>query len=287
MTNRNRELLLDAARMLSPLIDELVFVGGCTTGLLITDPAAADVRTTYDVDAIAEITSQAEYYEFSERLRALGFSEDSSEDAPICRWKKDHIKLDVMPLDEKILGFSNRWYKIAMDTADEYDLEPGLRIRVVNAPYFLATKLEAFKGRGNQDFFASHDLEDMISVIDGRPSIVEELNSAAHDVRKYIAEQITILLSERTFNDALPGYLLPDAASQDRIGKLLKTLQTITTSISEKRRTLMTWEQIGPKLREFSSTVSVIKPHPEVETRIVEIVQELDALLKDSRNRPA
>jgi hypothetical protein len=69
MANRNLELLISVARLLRPLLDELVFVGGCTTALLITDPAAAEVRSTYDVDAIAKITSYAAYAAFSERLR--------------------------------------------------------------------------------------------------------------------------------------------------------------------------------------------------------------------------
>jgi hypothetical protein len=51
--------------------------------LLITDSAAADVRPTFDVDAIAEIISYAEYAEFSERLRKLGFQEDAREGAPL------------------------------------------------------------------------------------------------------------------------------------------------------------------------------------------------------------
>jgi len=80
------------------------------TGLLITDEAAAAPRATLDVDAIAEITSYAEYAAFGERLRKLGFAEDTSEDAPLCRWVHLGTILDVMPLDEEILGFSNRWY---------------------------------------------------------------------------------------------------------------------------------------------------------------------------------
>jgi hypothetical protein len=67
MENPNFQLLLDAARLLKPILGELVFVGGCTTALLITDKAAADVRPTFDVDAIAEITSYAGYAQFSER----------------------------------------------------------------------------------------------------------------------------------------------------------------------------------------------------------------------------
>jgi hypothetical protein len=148
MPNPNTELLQQVAKHLAPLLHEVVFVGGCTTGLFITDEGAAEVRPTFDVDVIAEITSYADYATFSERLRGLGFREDTSERAPLCRWLIDGLKLDVMPIDEKILGFSNRWYREAMAAAQEIDLEPGLRIRVVTAPYFVATKLEAFRGRG-------------------------------------------------------------------------------------------------------------------------------------------
>jgi hypothetical protein len=60
---------------LKPILGELVLVNGCATGLLITDEAAADVRPTFDVDAIAEITSYGAYAEFSKRLGKLGFQE--------------------------------------------------------------------------------------------------------------------------------------------------------------------------------------------------------------------
>jgi len=100
----NRQLLAAMVARLKPLLPEIVFVGGCTTGLLITDPAASPVRATDDVDVIVEVASYAEYARFSKRLRNLGFSEDSSEGAPICRWLIDRMKLDVMPTDETILG---------------------------------------------------------------------------------------------------------------------------------------------------------------------------------------
>jgi hypothetical protein len=86
LPSHNRELLVTASRLLEPLLAELVFVGRCTTELLITDQAASEVRPTIDVDVIAEITSRAQYNAFSKRLRKLGFAEDSSEGAPICRW---------------------------------------------------------------------------------------------------------------------------------------------------------------------------------------------------------
>ena len=207
MANQNLELLIVAAKLLRPVLPDLVFVGGCATGLLVTDEAAAEVRPTFDVDAIAEITSYVEYTTFGERLHKLGFTEDSSEGAPICRWQNGAIKLDLMPLDE--------------DAATEFEIEPGLRVRLVTAPYFCATKLEAFRGRGKGDYLASHDLEDLITVADGRSDLLDELRSAPDDVRSYIAGAIGQMLKAPQFIDALPGYLLPDSASQARINQLL------------------------------------------------------------------
>jgi hypothetical protein len=119
MPNSNVELLTKVAKRLGPLLREVVFVDGCTTALLITDEAAAEVRPTFDVDVIAEITTYAGYTAFSEQLRALGFREDSSKGAHLCRWLIDAIKLAVMLLEEKILGFTNRWYRAAMEAAHE------------------------------------------------------------------------------------------------------------------------------------------------------------------------
>ena len=227
MPNHNLDLLVQAARLLEPLLDELVFVGGCTTALLITDKAAAEVRPTYDVDAIAEITSYAAYADFSARLRKTGFTEDTSEGAPICRWQQKKTILDVMPLDEKILGFSNRWYRPAMESAEKRELETGLCIRVVNPAYFCATKLVAFASRGKGDYMASHDLEDLLSVIDGRRELVREIQSAPLDVRAYIASEVGTLLDTEAFVDALPGHLHPDAASQGRVGTILDRMRRI------------------------------------------------------------
>jgi hypothetical protein len=230
MHDSNRDQLMEAAKVLRPLLGELVFVGGCVTGLLITDKAAGDPRSTLDVDAIAEITSYAQYAEFGERLRALGFSEDTSEGAPLCRWVHRHTILDVMPLDEKILGFSNRWYKAAMESSMLKRLSTTLAIRVVTAPLFIATKLEAFRGRGMGDFLGSHDMEDLIAVIDGRAALLTEVRREREPLRAYLQAEVRKLLATRGFLDALPGYLLPDAASQSRIDVVLERLEGLATN---------------------------------------------------------
>ena len=71
MRDPNRQLLEAAARVLRPILDDLVFLGGCTTGLFLTDPAVAGLRPTKDVDTITEVASYAEYATLSERLREL------------------------------------------------------------------------------------------------------------------------------------------------------------------------------------------------------------------------
>jgi predicted nucleotidyltransferase len=227
MWDENRDLLIRGARALRDLREEFVFVGGCTTGLLISDPAASDVRPTRDVDVIAEIVSRSAYYALSKRLRSLGFREDPE---LICRWQhKDEITLDVMPTDPNILGFSNPWYSGAIATATDHELEQDLIIRVVTPPYFCATKITAFHGRGKGDYAASHDLEDFLSVVDGRMELVRELRAAEEEVRRYVATEVGGFLRRYEFVDMLPGALTPDAASQARLPLLMARLDEIAS----------------------------------------------------------
>lgn len=166
--------LATVARRLGDLASQVVFVGGATIGLLIDDPASMPVRPTDDLDMIVETSSRQRYYELEAELRSRGFQPDSSEGAPMCRWTIDGIKVDVMPTSAEILGFGKIWYADAISHASEHEIEPGLTIRVATATYFLAMKLEAFAGRGSGDYIASHDLEDVIALVDGRDSLIVE-----------------------------------------------------------------------------------------------------------------
>ena len=228
MDDPNRRLFESVVRLLEPVLDELVFVGGCTAGMLISDPAAGTVRPTLDVDAIVDIATYAKYEALAERLRALGLREDTTPGAPLCRWRHGESVIDVMPIEEGVFGFSNRWYPHAVETAQRLDVA-GHIIRVVTGVCFIATKLEAFRGRGNGDIVASHDLEDLIAVVDGRPEILDELSAAAPDVRDYIASEVGALLGNPDFVEALPGFLPPDAGSQARRSTLEVRLRLIAS----------------------------------------------------------
>jgi len=225
--NPNLEILMLALDQLGELADEMVFLGGCATGLLITDPAAPPIRVTKDVDAIVQVVSQADYYQLSEKLRARGFKEDISEDAPICRWVADKVVLDVMPTDTQILGFGNKWYAPAMENSDAMQLPNGREIRMVSAPYFLITKLEAFDGRGKGDYLASHDIEDIIAVLDGRPEIVEEVKQSGPVLGKALSGRFHDLLEDSHFVNAVSGHMPPDESSQARVSIILDIIRKI------------------------------------------------------------
>jgi predicted nucleotidyltransferase len=223
--NPNLARLAAAAAKLEPLLGQIAFVGGCVTGLLLTDPAAAPVRSTLDVDAIIAIGSYAEFTFLENSLRELGFHQPHTEGAPVCRWVSGDLILDLMPTDSLILGFSNRWYQPALENAQKARIG-DYEIRVITAPYFLATKLEAFRGRAKNDF-SSHDLEDIVTVVDGRPELVDEVYLAPAELQKYLSDQFGDLLSNRDFTEALPGHLLPDAASQQRLGLVLGRMKQL------------------------------------------------------------
>jgi hypothetical protein len=180
------------------------------------------------VDVLVEVGTLVKYHLLSEQLRQLGFIEDTSEDAPICRWKTDDVILDVMPTDPKILVFGNRWFAPAYQASEWATLPSGTRIRLLPAPYFFATKLEAFDGRGKNDYLLSRDMEDIVTVLDGRSEIVSDVQHADQELKKYLIEKCSMLLKERDFLNSLPGYLPPDAASQDRSTLVTERLEVIT-----------------------------------------------------------
>lgn len=132
-----------------------------------------------------------------------------------------------MPTDSKALGFSNKWYKSAMDHAEVKTLPNKKKIRVVTAPYFLATKLEAFDGRGRGDYMLSHDLEDLVSVIDGRKELVEEIRECDNELKKYLSKRFEELIDNPRFVESLPGKVPGDNASQARVTVILERMKVL------------------------------------------------------------
>lgn len=183
----------------------LVFVGGCTTALFITDPITLEgVRTTDDVDLIVDLAGYSEWAELQAQLRRQGFFE-SPEETVICRMRLGELKVDFMPDDERILGFSNRWYAKGIKSATQHKLTETLEIKLLTPPLFVATKLEAYRGRGEDDLLTSRDIEDILLIIDGREKLIGEVQSAEENVRNYIEEQLHKICAHRDFENFLAG----------------------------------------------------------------------------------
>lgn len=229
MTDPNLPLLEEAVHKLSPFLNEIVFVGGITLGLLITDQAAAPIRGTNDVDVIAEIVTYADYIAFSERLRNAGFTEDDGEKPLTCRWHHGILILDVLALNEEVLGFTNIWYEQALAHAFAVTLPDGRSIRVITAPFFLGTKMDAFRGRGKMDYQASHDLEDFVAVVEGRDTLLQEIGESPLGLRHYLAQAVKGLLAESRFLDVLPGFVL----DSERVPLIRERLASIATFTSD------------------------------------------------------
>ena len=170
MANPNLEMLLGMARAMGPLCEQVVFVGGCATGLLVDDAGLMDVRPTEDVDAIVEVATLGAYHRLAEQLMQRGFNQPMADNTPPFRWFWHRMQLDLVPLDEKVLGFANPWYRVGFEEALSAELADGLMVRHLSAPHFLVTKFEAFKDRGGNDVYLSHDLEDIMTVMEGHPA---------------------------------------------------------------------------------------------------------------------
>lgn len=225
MANPNLNLLIAMAQAMGPLCEQVVFVGGCATGLLVDNAGLMDVRPTEDVDAIVEVASLAGYHRLAEGLMERGFKQTMADYTPPFRWFWNRMQLDLVPLDEKVLGFANPWYRVGFEAAVSVELADGLRLRHLSAPHFLATKFEAFKDRGQNDVYLSHDLEDIMTVMEGRATVVQELAAAKEAVRKHVGLSVTALLDMPTFHNALPGLLSEPEREQSIKTRLMQIAQ--------------------------------------------------------------
>lgn len=115
--NPNLAILELVAQALGPVCDSVVFVGGCATGLLLTQERPDRIRITEDMDIVAQALTTQDYHAIEKRVRTQGFNNDMRADAPICRWVYKNVTLDLMPTVKDILGFANRWYPLALRAA--------------------------------------------------------------------------------------------------------------------------------------------------------------------------
>lgn len=219
----NLPYLRHIAEALGELCEQMVFVGGAVAGLLVTDPLADGVRATRDVDAVVN-ANRVTFHRIEKEVAQRGFARDVYSDV-ICRWvhKDSGVLFDLMPVQPEVLGFSNRWYHYAVETAEPLELSPGVTIRLVSAVAFVATKLEAFAGRGGGDFVSSHDIEDVLNIVDGREELADEMALAPLELRQAMAAAFRQLLTNPDFANVLPGLI----AEPERAGLVMQRLKAM------------------------------------------------------------
>ncbi|MBA2661316.1 MAG: hypothetical protein H0U74_03425 [Bradymonadaceae bacterium] len=218
--NPHFKLLEQAHKALSSLGHPFVFLGGATVSLHVDDPASGPVRATKDVDLVVEVAGYGEFATVEEQLRRIGFEQSFSDDgAPICRWKKDDLILDVLPTEPQILGFGRSdWFRQGFREARSFELPSGITIQAFGPIHLLAAKIEAFEDRGGGDWLLSQDIEDIATLLDGRTTIFAEIeaqDAAATFVRQWLKGHTAELL------DAVAGHTNDFPRARYLVGNIL------------------------------------------------------------------
>lgn len=221
----NLALVSQVALGLQELRDKMVFIGGAVISLYTDDPAADEIRPTSDIDMTINLANYAEWAQMQERLSELEFYPDPQGQS-ICSYKFQNIAIDIMPAEDSGIGVSNTWYKPGFKYLQKIELPDGTSINILPSPYFLATKLEAFKDRGQNDFYGSHDFEDIIYLLDNRTTIVEEIQAANEEVKEYIKKEITAIKNHNQSEEILAMHIHP-LIREERFKMLMDKIEII------------------------------------------------------------
>jgi len=218
-----RAALITVGRAIASETPPVVFVGGTVTALYPLE-GGVDVRPTVDVDCVVDLATTAEYYAFIKRLRARGFTECTDDGAPLCRLVYAGVRVDIVATANTGVGPTNRWYCEAVVAPDHHRLADDFDIRAITPSFFVATKLEAFRGRGNGDYLTSHDVEDTLTVLAGLPALREQIAHEETRVAREVHAELITLRDTEAFIDALPAHFDGDVVGQSRADELLTWL---------------------------------------------------------------
>lgn len=207
----NIGVVAEIAEALGEIKDDIVFVGGAVVSLYTDDPTADEIRPTKDIDMTLQIVNLHHWQLINEKLAVLGFNPDPYGQS-ICSYKYKDIPVDIMATEDGPLGPANRWYKLGFEnlwTARAKQQE----IKILSAPCYLATKFEAFKNRGS-DYRTSHDIEDIIYIIDNRINIVEDIARENELISSFIKERLNEIVKKGLLKEVLMAHIHPIMSDQ-------------------------------------------------------------------------
>jgi predicted nucleotidyltransferase len=216
------QALTEVCKALGNLQEKTVLVGGAVVGLYADDPAAEDVRATKDVDIVVEVRTLLDLENLREELARKGFQQVVKEKT-ICRFTLNEILIDVMVPESVGWAPGNRWFASGIESAQAHDLASGQRVRLLPVPYFLAAKFDAYHDRGENPRW-SHDLEDILYIVNNRNKVVEEIRTAPDDVKEYLAAEASLLLGQPDVDEIL----ITATTDQGRVELVKDKLQQIS-----------------------------------------------------------
>jgi hypothetical protein len=228
----NIDMLSCVAHGLGNFKEDVVFVGGSVAELYAANPELSDIRPTLDVDCVVEISTYIAYNQLEEKLRSLGFQNDITTDAPICRKIYKGIIVDIMPVNPDILGFSNQWYRGGMDNKVKITLPDSTDIFVFPVEYYLATKLEALNNRGGNDIRGSHDMEDIVYVMNNcleLPDNIKQQNDTL--LVQYLKKQFCKLLNNSNIKEVIYSSL-PYNSEEENIDAIVDIMNEIVNEVN-------------------------------------------------------
>jgi hypothetical protein len=207
---------------------DVVYVGGAVVFLYVDNPSVEDARPTMDVDIVVQISSLRHLEEIREKLIKKGFCQ-TWEDHIICRFRYDDIKVDVMSTTPIGWAPGNQWFEKGFDKKISYNID-GVNIYILPVSYYLATKFSAFYDRGELDPRTSHDLEDIVYLLDNSSLIKREILSSPSDLKTFINKAFNEILNSNKLKEAIIGNLYFDN-QMVRFNKIIQTLTETVESI--------------------------------------------------------
>ena len=217
------------AQALGDLKEKMIFVGGSVAELYADFPEISDIRPTLDVDCVVDIqiNTYLDYSKLEDKLRVLGFQNDTSNNAPICRKIYQGIWVDFLPVCPDILGFSNRWYVDGTINKTESVLPNGTIIYILPVEFYLATKFEALHNRGGKDIRGSHDWEDIVFIMSNCTKLANYVERCANSqLIDYLQEQYNILLKNNNIREIVYS-VLPYHSEEDSIDTVIEVMNRI------------------------------------------------------------
>ncbi len=202
----NIDTVAQVAKALREIKETMVFVGGAVISLYTDDPAANEIRPTKDIDLTVHIVNLSHWEKVQEELAQIGFHPDPFGNS-ICSYLYKDIAIDIMTMDDGPLGPTNRWFRVGFQNLWSMQANDQ-SVHVLSAPCFLATKFEAFNSRG-KDYRSSHDIEDIIYILDNRLNIVQEIDTVDSTIKKFLQEQLRVMSNKGILTEVLLANIHP------------------------------------------------------------------------------